>query len=311
MAPLPTPTNSPSASRADASTAPLVFFFCCAVAWLLVASAAGLTASIKLHEPDWLVQQAWLHLRPHPHPAPQRRRLRLGADGRPGHCAVRHPAPAQDAAARRALCLRRRGVVERRADRRAGQWPRASMTGWNGWRFLADRHPVRGRRALIGLPLVFTLVNRRVEHLYVSVWYMAARCSGCRCCSSSPSFPGAHQGVQQAAMNWWFGHNVLGLFYTPLALASVYYFPQGDRPADESYNLAARLLGLAFFYGPCRRPPPDRRAGAGVDGHAVHRAEHDDDHPGGRVHGEPVPDAARLPAALRWSPTLRFIGGAA
>ena len=48
-------------ARADASTAPLVFFmFACAIAWLLAASAAGLTASIKLHEPDWLVQQAWL-----------------------------------------------------------------------------------------------------------------------------------------------------------------------------------------------------------------------------------------------------------
>ncbi|HQZ07772.1 MAG TPA: hypothetical protein PLJ46_17975, partial [Burkholderiaceae bacterium] len=48
-------------ARADASTAPVVFFFfCCAIVWLLVASAAGLTASIKLHEPDWLVQQAWL-----------------------------------------------------------------------------------------------------------------------------------------------------------------------------------------------------------------------------------------------------------
>jgi len=48
-------------ARADASTAPLVFFlFCCSFAWLLVASAAGLTASIKLHEPDWLTQFAWL-----------------------------------------------------------------------------------------------------------------------------------------------------------------------------------------------------------------------------------------------------------
>ena len=46
---------------ADASTAPVVFFFyCCAFVWLLVASAAGLTASIKLHAPDWLVSEAWL-----------------------------------------------------------------------------------------------------------------------------------------------------------------------------------------------------------------------------------------------------------
>ncbi len=45
-------------TRADASTGPLMFFFfCCAVVWLLVASAAGLTASIKLHEPDWLTSK--------------------------------------------------------------------------------------------------------------------------------------------------------------------------------------------------------------------------------------------------------------
>ena len=50
-------------AQADASTAPLVLFlFCCAVVWLLVASAAGLTASVKLHEPDWLTQQAWLNV---------------------------------------------------------------------------------------------------------------------------------------------------------------------------------------------------------------------------------------------------------
>ena len=38
----------------------MLVLFCCAVFWLLLASTAGLTASIKLHEPDWLTQQAWL-----------------------------------------------------------------------------------------------------------------------------------------------------------------------------------------------------------------------------------------------------------
>ena len=51
-------------------------------------------------------------------------------------------------------------------------------------------------------------------------------------------------------MHWWFGHNVLGLFYTPLALATVYYFlPKIIGRPIESYNLS--LLGfwtLAFFY---------------------------------------------------------------
>ena len=32
-----------------------------------------------------------------------------------------------------------------------------------------------------------------------------------------------HHGIEQASANWWFGHNVLGLFYTPLSLAAIYY----------------------------------------------------------------------------------------
>ena len=111
-------------------------------------------------------------------------------------------------------------------------------------------------------------------------------------------------------MNWWFGHNVLGLFYTPLALASVYYFlPKVIGRPIQSYNLSLLgFWGLAFFYGQ-------------VGGH--------------HLIGGPVPEwmvtlsivqsmmmiipvaaftvnqyqtlEGRL-SALRWSPTLRFIG---
>ena len=111
-------------------------------------------------------------------------------------------------------------------------------------------------------------------------------------------------------MNWWFGHNVLGLFYTPLALATVYYFlPKVIGRPVQSYNLSLLgFWGLAFFYGQ-------------VGGH--------------HLIGGPVPAwlvtlsivqslmmvvpvvaftvnqyqtlQGRL-AALRYSPTLRFIG---
>jgi cytochrome c oxidase cbb3-type subunit 1 len=47
--------------EADRSSAFVTFvFLACAVVWLLVATAAGLTSSIKLHEPDWLAQYPWL-----------------------------------------------------------------------------------------------------------------------------------------------------------------------------------------------------------------------------------------------------------
>ena len=63
-------------------------------------------------------------------------------------------------------------------------------------------------------------------------------------------WPGLHFGVQQAAMNWWFGHNVLGLWFTPLGLAAIYYFlPKVLGKPIHSYHLS--LLGfwtLAFFY---------------------------------------------------------------
>ena len=105
--------------------------------------------------------------------------------------------------------------------------------------------------AFIALPLVFTLVNRRVSHLYVSVWYMACALFWLPVLFIVAKMPGVHSGIEQATMNWWFGHNVLGLFYTPLALASVYYFlPKIIGRPIQSYNLSLLgFWGLAFFYG--------------------------------------------------------------
>ena len=31
------------------------------------------------------------------------------------------------------------------------------------------------------------------------------------------------QGVPQEAIHWWFGHNTLGVFFTPMGLAAIYY----------------------------------------------------------------------------------------
>jgi cytochrome c oxidase cbb3-type subunit 1 len=104
---------------------------------------------------------------------------------------------------------------------------------------------------MIGLPLVFTLPKRKTSHLYVSVWYMGAALFWFPILYIVAKIPGLHFGVEQATMNWWFGHNVLGLFYTPMSIAAVYYFlPKVIGRPVQSYNLS--LLGfwtLAFFYG--------------------------------------------------------------
>jgi cytochrome c oxidase cbb3-type subunit 1 len=104
--------------------------------------------------------------------------------------------------------------------------------------------------ALVGVPLWLTLLNRKVKHLYVSVWYIGAGLLWFPILFLIANWPGLHFGVQQASMNWWFGHNVLGLWFTPIGLAASYYFiPKVIGKPIHSYNLS--LLGfwsLAFFY---------------------------------------------------------------
>jgi cytochrome c oxidase cbb3-type subunit I len=100
------------------------------------------------------------------------------------------------------------------------------------------------------VPLILTMKRRRVKHLYVSVWYMGAALLWFPLLYAVANAPGVHFGVEQATMNWWYGHNVLALWFTPLGLAAAYYFiPKVLGTPIYSYNLS--LLGfwtLAFFY---------------------------------------------------------------
>jgi cytochrome c oxidase cbb3-type subunit 1 len=249
-------SNSPeltARARADASTGPLVFFFfCCAFVWLLVASAAGLTASIKLHAPDWLTTQAWLTFG-------RIRTIHLNAVAY-GWAPMAGLGIALFIIPR---LLKTELVGGRFALLGAALWNAGLIAGlgsiaygvsdgleWLEIPWQIDILFVAGG-ALIGIPLVLTLLNRKVEHLYVSVWYMGCALFWFPVLFLVANFPGLHKGVQQAAMNWWFGHNVLGLFYTPLALASVYYFlPKVIGRPVQSYNLSLLgFWGLAFFYG--------------------------------------------------------------
>lgn len=238
---------------ADQSSAlPAFVFLSCAVVWLVVLSAAGLISSIKLHEPDWLNQYAWLtfgrirtiHLNAMAYGWAPMACLGVGLWMLPR--LLRTPL----VGARFAIL----GCILWNAGLIAGIG--AIAVGINdGLEWLEipwqiDILIVLGG-ALVGLPLIFTLENRQVKSLYVSVWYMGAALFWFPVLFLVANIPGIHFGIQQATMNWWFGHNVLGLFYTPMALATIYYFlPKVIGQPIRSYNLS--LIGfwtLAFFYG--------------------------------------------------------------
>src|SRR5699024_9162145 len=63
--------------------------------------------------------------------------------------------------------------------------------------------------ALAAVPLLMTVVKRRVQHLYVSAWYLLAGLVWFPMLFITANFPHLFQGVPQATMNWWFAHNVL------------------------------------------------------------------------------------------------------
>lgn len=104
--------------------------------------------------------------------------------------------------------------------------------------------------AMVGFPVFLTLKNKKVDHLYVSVWYIGAAFIWFPILFLIANLPYVHFGVEHAIVNWWFAHNVLGLWLTPFGLGAAYYFiPKVLGKPIHSYQLS--LLGfwsLALFY---------------------------------------------------------------
>ncbi len=100
----------------------------------------------------------------------------------------------------------------------------------------------------------FTMYARKkTQHTYVSQWYLMAvtvwfpvLVLSAEACINF----GAVDGVAQAIANWWYGHNVVGLFATPTGIAAAYYLiPKVIGKPIHSYHLS--LVGFwtnAIFY---------------------------------------------------------------
>ncbi|CAG9232948.1 cbb3-type cytochrome c oxidase subunit I [Burkholderia vietnamiensis] len=251
--------HSPALSRElearaqqDASSrGPAFVFVCSSVFWLLLGSVAGLIASQKLTSPDFLTQSAWLTF----------------GRVRTAHLNMVVYGWASMAGIGISLwmlprLLKTRLAGERFAIAGAGIWNAglaagiaAILSGWtDGLQWLEIPWQIgillAVGGALAAVPLLMTLARRTTQHLYVSVWYLAAALLWFPILYVVAKVPGVHFGVEQAIVNWWFAHNVLGLWLTPIGLAAAYYFIAKvlGRPI---YSYALSLVGfwaLAMFY---------------------------------------------------------------
>ncbi len=104
-----------------------------------------------------------------------------------------------------------------------------------------------------------TIVKRNIKHIYVANWFFGAFIVTVAVLHlfNSAALPvslwksySAYSGVQDAMVQWWYGHNAVGFFLTAGFLGIMYYFvpKQAGRPV-YSYRLSVvHFWALIFTY---------------------------------------------------------------
>lgn len=112
---------------------------------------------------------------------------------------------------------------------------------------------------VFGLNMFMTIVKRRERHLYVAIWFYIATFVTVAVLHIFNSFElpvhlfksySAYAGVQDALVQWWYGHNAVAFFLTTPYLGLMYYFiPKASNRPVFSYRLSIiHFWALIFIY---------------------------------------------------------------
>jgi len=219
--------------------------------WLVLGSVFGVIASLKLHLPDWLVDYAPLTFG-----RVRTMHLNLVAYGwlsvagiavalwivpRIFHTPLRYPRVAMFGAVVWTVGVALGVTAIALGYTQGVEWLEMP---WQIGLLLA------AGGACLAFPLVMTARHRKSHHIYVSGWYFLGGLVWFPILYVIANLPGVHMGVQQATVNWWFAHNVLGLWLTPLGVGAAYYLiPKIVGVPIYSYSLSLLgFWGLALFY---------------------------------------------------------------
>lgn len=112
---------------------------------------------------------------------------------------------------------------------------------------------------VFGINMIMTLVKRREKHMYVAIWFYLGSWvtvtllhvvnSMAIPVSLMKSYP-VFAGVQDALVQWWYGHNAVAFFLTTPFLGLMYYFlPKAANRPVYSYKLSIiHFWSLIFLY---------------------------------------------------------------
>src|ERR1044072_2908169 len=109
--------------------------------------------------------------------------------------------------------------------------------------------------------ILATISMRTIRPIYVSVWFFIAsplwlaadygigNVIGPPAHIWGPPSGALNSSLSDAILNWWYAHNLFGLWLTPMLLALIYYMvPRVTNTPLYSYTLSLiSLWGMAFF----------------------------------------------------------------
>ena len=110
-----------------------------------------------------------------------------------------------------------------------------------------------------GANLIGTMIKRRQRHLYVAIWFYLATFvtvavlhifNNIEIPVSALKSYSIYSGVQDALVQWWYGHNAVAFFLTTPFLGLMYYFvPKAANRPVYSYRLSIiHFWSLIFIY---------------------------------------------------------------
>ncbi len=112
---------------------------------------------------------------------------------------------------------------------------------------------------IFGINMFGTIIKRREKHMYVAIWFYIATVITVAILhivnsfeipvSFLKSYP-IYAGVQDALVQWWYGHNAVAFFLTTPYLGLMYYFlPKAANRPIYSYRLSIiHFWALIFIY---------------------------------------------------------------
>ena len=112
---------------------------------------------------------------------------------------------------------------------------------------------------VFGVNMFGTILQRRTTHIYVAIWFFIATWVTVAVLhivnsielpfSALKSYP-VYAGIQDALVQWWYGHNAVAFFLTTPFLGLMYYFiPKAANRPVYSYKLSiVHFWSLIFIY---------------------------------------------------------------